>query len=116
LTFVLPIGLSADTDWTPITNPFDARVFVGIIFVVGALWVAVAASRHRETRPIAFGILWFFVTLAPTSSFVPFAEVMNDHRMYFPFVGVALAATWAIGIVLDRIPDMMRRRWSVPAL
>ena len=38
-----------------------------------------------------FGLLWFVIALAPTSSFIPLAEVMNDHRMYFPYVGLVLA-------------------------
>jgi len=29
--------------------------------------------------------------------------VMNDHRMYFPFVGAMLSATWAIGLGLARL-------------
>lgn len=100
LSFVLPMNLSADTDWTAITNPFDDRVLIGLAFIAGALWTAVVTSRRRETRPIAFGILWFFLALAPTSSLVPLAEVMNDHRMHFPFVGLTLAAVWAMGLAL----------------
>ena len=56
--------------------------------------MAAAAWRRRETWPVAFGILWFFLALLPTSSIVPLAEVLNDHRMYFPFVGLTLAATY----------------------
>src|SRR5262249_9940525 len=41
LTFFLPLNLSADTDWQPISNIFDDRVFAGILFVVCALWTAV---------------------------------------------------------------------------
>lgn len=99
-TFFLPIALSADTDWRPIANPLDARVLAGVAFLALALWIAIVAWRRRETRPIAFGLLWFFVALVPTSSVVPLAEVLNDHRVYFPFVGLTLAVTWAAGLVL----------------
>lgn len=98
LTFFLPVNLSADSDWQPITNPFDDRVLVGVIFIALALWMAVRASHRRETRPIAYGLLWFFIALIPTSSVVPLAEVMNDHRMFFPFVGLTLAVSWAIAL------------------
>lgn len=101
LTFLLPANLSADTDWKVITNPFDDRVFIGLAFVAGMIWLAWRCSRSHETRPAAFGILWFFVALLPTSV-VPLAEVMNDHRLYFPIVGLILAACCAIGLLLRR--------------
>lgn len=116
-TFLLPFNLSADTDWKAIANPFDDRILVGFIFVGLALWAAVASARRRETRPIAFGILWFFVAVTPTSSVVPFAEVMNDHRVFFPFVGVALAATWAIVLAINaRASRADAGGWTKPAI
>jgi tetratricopeptide (TPR) repeat protein len=58
-----------------------------------------SSLRSRETRPIAFGLLWFLIALLPTSLF-PLAEPENDHRMFFPFVGLVLAVSWAIALLL----------------
>ena len=33
---------------------------------------------------------------------MPLAEVTNDHRMFFPFVGLALAVFWALRLILFR--------------
>ena len=33
---------------------------------------------------------------------MPLAEVMNDHRMYLPFVGLALAVVWAARLAIFR--------------
>ena len=77
-------------------------MLVGAAFVAASLAVAWVASRHRQTRPIAFGLLWFFVALLPTSSIVPLAEPMNDHRMFFPFVGLILAVVWSAWLVVRR--------------
>ena len=90
----LPLRLSADTKWPLVTSPLDWRVLIGGAFIVAALALAWVASRNRETRPIAFGILWFFIALLPTSGLVPLSEPMNDHRMFFPFVGLILAVVW----------------------
>ena len=114
-TFFLPLTLSADTDWQPIANPFDERVLIGVVFIAAALWIAIAAWRRRETRPMAFGLLWFFVALLPTSSLVPLAEVLNDHRVYFPFVGLTLAVTWSAGLLLmRREPALAKQPWAWP--
>jgi hypothetical protein len=98
----LPTSLSADTQWPLVAGPLDRRVLIGAAFIGAALAGAWAASRRRETRPIAFGILWFFVALLPTSSVVPLAEPMNDHRMFFPFAGLILAVVWAAWLAVAK--------------
>jgi tetratricopeptide (TPR) repeat protein len=107
--FVAPVALSADTDWTVLPGLSDPRAWAGFAFVAAALALAVRASDVPRTRPIAFGLLWFFVALLPTSSVVPLAEVLNDHRLYFPFVGLALAAACAGGLLFERFGERSRR-------
>src|SRR6202000_2728746 len=60
--------------------------------------IAVYTSRTLLLRPISFGILWFFLALIPTSSIIPLGEVLNDHRMFFPFIGLTLSVSWSIGL------------------
>ena len=54
-------------------------------------------------RP-AIGFLgsWFFAILAPTSSFVPVADTMFEHRMYLPLAAVVVAAGLALHAVGGR--------------
>jgi tetratricopeptide (TPR) repeat protein len=89
-TFVLPMNLSADTDWTYVDSPFDTRVMAGALFIGTAIYLAIRWSQKDETKLASFGIFWFFIALAPTSSVFPFAEVMNDHRIFFPFIGLTM--------------------------
>jgi len=100
-SFFLPTELSADTDWTPVSAVWSTESVIGFAFVAAMLALAVRTSRHRDTRPIAFGILWFFLALLPTS-ITPLAEVTNDHRMFFPFIGLTLAVVWTLRLVLFR--------------
>jgi tetratricopeptide (TPR) repeat protein len=96
-TFFIPTGLTADTDRVPFTSIFDGDALFGVVFVVAMIWVAVRMTRRRETTPVAFGLFWFLAAVLPTSVF-PLAEVENDHRMFFPFVGLALSASWAMAL------------------
>jgi tetratricopeptide (TPR) repeat protein len=107
-TFVVPIGLSADTDWVAFDTVFDLRFAAGALFVLSAVALAVFTSIRRATRPVSFGILWFFLALAWTSSVIPRAEVTNDHRMFFPFVGLTLAVGWALALVGYRYEERVR--------
>jgi tetratricopeptide (TPR) repeat protein len=99
--FLLPLGLSADPDWAAIPHWFDTRVFAGTLFallLVGS--AAFYASRRSAGRAFLFGALWFFVALAPTSSFFSLSEIINEHRPYFPYIGLVLCLTAAAGDVL----------------
>lgn len=112
-SFFLPTELSADTDWTYVSGPFSGAAVMGYLFVLALAGAAVWASHRRSTRPVAFGILWFFLALLPTS-LVPLAEVTNDHRMFFPFVGLAMAVVWSVRLLVTH--DVRRRRAAVAAL
>ena len=116
ITFFLPFSLSADTDWKVITTISDIRVIAGLLFILAMLYGAYIASKKQEMRPIAFGILWFFLALVPTSSIIPLAEVMNDHRMFFPFVGLMLSVSWTFGLMIIKNEYLIRKNSIARAL
>ena len=66
-------------------------------------------------RPIAFGVGWFLVALLPTA-LTPLAEVANDHRMFFPFVGLTLAMVWGAWLLMTHAEAPVLRRWAVPLI
>lgn len=94
-TFILPTELSADTDWKALNTIFDMRFLMGILFLIGIIWLAILLSKNNLFRPISFGILWFLFALIPTSSIIPLSEVLNDHRIYFPYIGLSLSFSFA---------------------
>ncbi len=96
----VPNALSADTDWQLLHSIADWRFFVGMTFVLSMIAIAFITSRKAQLRPISFGILWFFLALLPTSSIIPLAEVLNDHRMCFPFVGLIISVVWTIALLI----------------
>jgi tetratricopeptide (TPR) repeat protein len=83
--FVLPAGLTADTDWQPFLHWYDTRAFAGYAFI--ALLVL---GIRRAPKTAALGLAWFVVALLPTSIF-PLAEVANEHRIFFAYIGLVLA-------------------------
>jgi protein O-mannosyl-transferase len=95
LSFFWPSHLTADSDLALVTGWRDARVLLGVVFVLALCWVACWTARTRATRPVAFGIAWFVLALLPVA-WVPLAEVENAHRMFFPFIGLTLAVVWAV--------------------
>lgn len=100
ITFFLPFGLSADTDWTALQSIWHVKFFIGIGFILLLIFIAFWFSISEKLRPITYGIIWFFLALLPSSSVIPFSEVMNDHRIFFPYVGLVISACWTIGLLL----------------
>ena len=52
-------------------------------------------------RLIAFGIFWFFLTLAVESSLIPIKDVIVEHRLYLPSFGavtVIAAVFWLLAV------------------
>lgn len=94
--FIFPFGLSADSDWKPLESISDPRFVFGMLFLALLVLIIFRTSEKQQNRPIAFGLLWFLFALIPTSSFIPLSEVTNDHRVFFPYVGLVLAITWPL--------------------
>ena len=102
-SFFAPTGLTADNDWPLATGIGDPMVTVGCVFLIAIAWAAGRLGRSPDGRPVAFGLIWFIVALLPTS-LTPMAEVANDHRMFFAFVGLSLAAASAGVWLVARLP------------
>jgi protein O-mannosyl-transferase len=100
-TFFWPSGLSADYDLNPFVTTDDARFWIGFAFVVLISTVAIAAAVFKKTRVIGFGLLWFLTGLLSTSM-LPLAEVMNDHRTFFPYIGLVIAMAGAASLLINR--------------
>jgi len=114
--FFLPTSLSADTDWKLLPSVWDVRFVAGVAFIITLLVIAVYTSKKARTRPIAFGIVWFFLALIPSSSIIPLAEVLNDHRMYFPFIGLVMSVGWALGLLYIKYSTAIRKEWVFTAI
>ena len=97
-SFFQPIHLSADTDHVAESSIFHGYAWFGILFVLALIAAAIYCGRRRELRPVAFGFWWYLLALLPTSIFA-LAEVENDHRMYFPFVGLAFSLCYGAALI-----------------
>ena len=95
--FFLPGGLTADSDLTPAASIWPSGAWLGFLFVAALIGAAIWTARHREWRPASFGLWWFLLGMLPTSLY-PLADVENHHRLFLPFVGLAMAAAWTIAL------------------
>jgi tetratricopeptide (TPR) repeat protein len=79
---------------------------VVLALIVGAIWLARRNTRQgarTERRVVALGVLWYFVILAPTSSFIPLQDPMAEHRVYLANLGLILGAVVVADWGLQRL-------------
>ena len=101
-SFFWPNALTADSDWGQLHSYTAPEFIAGVVFLLVFVGFMIAAGRTREWRVEAFAMAWFILALLPTA-LTPLAEVMNDHRMYFPHVGTALLVAAVLGRARRRI-------------
>jgi Flp pilus assembly protein TadD len=94
-----PDALCLDYGWLPET---DARVItITSLLVIALVAVTFVATRRRHAA--GFAGSWFFITLAPTSSFVQIADLIFEHRMYLPLAGLLALLVPATYATFERL-------------
>lgn len=104
-----PQPLCLDYAWPLITPARDA---VGPGLIIGALLAGTAWAM--VWRP-AMGFLgaWFFLILAPTSSFVTIKDAAFEHRMYLPLASVVVFVAVVAESILRGTSPRRRRAIAV---
>lgn len=100
--FILPLDLSADPDFELYPSIINRKVLLSLGLLLCLVTLAFFSSKKKETRPIAFGILWFFIALAPTSSFISLGQIANDHRTFFPYIGLVISLGCAVFLLIKK--------------
>lgn len=125
---IFPIGQSVDHDF-PISQTLTSHGTIYFLFLIAVL---IAAALHFRLRyPLAcFGLLFYLILLAPTSSVIPIADPLVERRLYLPMLGLILIACeaakharWSTGsvalvaailIVFSTLCYQRNRLWGKP--
>ncbi len=103
---VWPRPLAIDYDDWPIAHALSAWL-VPSIAIVGLLGLTLWAFRNRPS--LGFLGAWFFLILAPTSSFLPsVGEVAADRRMYLPLAALVTLTITGAYLLGKRLLDARR--------
>lgn len=90
----------------PLPPPF-VSILVHLSLIVLALFLFILSLRKKTPtgRCISFFILWFFIILAPTSSFIPIIDVIFEHRLYLASLGYAVVLTLVIEKIIIGVKE-----------
>lgn len=106
---IFPINQNLDYDYPVYRSFFAPEVLLSFLFLllmlVLGIWLYMI-SRDPERKDnywfllVSCGIFWFFITAAPESSIIPIKDVIFEHRMYLPSVGLFLVAAVTVELLI----------------
>jgi protein O-mannosyl-transferase len=109
---LFPFNLNIDIDFPILNDWLQPENWLGML-VLGLFiffWIRIS---HRSSNPdlfeaerrcVGFGMAWIFLTLLPTSSFIPLLDVAVEHRTYLPLVGFAFVFVGGFGYMRAVLP------------
>jgi len=103
--FVWPNSLNVDHAFPYAMSALEPRALLSGIALIA--WIALAARAAARRPHVTFATLWFFLSLAPESSFAALAEVINDHR---PYLASSLGLSLLLVFVLWEAAARLRAR------
>jgi len=83
-----PLHQRVDYDYTAVTTFMNWPLLASLSLLI--LILAMAIILKDKFRLLSFGIIWFFLTLMPESSFWPNKDLIFEHRLYLPLLGFSI--------------------------
>ena len=81
---IFPINLTFDYDfpvhWLAYSRFVSVMIWLAIVF-------AVIKNFRRVSPVLTFALLWFLITLSPTNSLLPRADLLSERNLYLPSLG-----------------------------
>ena len=97
---IVPVNQAIMHATHTVTSPTDP---LGLLAAAGLIATCcVAFWLRRFSSLYAFGLLWWFACIAPSSSLIALKEIMAEHRVYVASAGLAIIAAAACAQVLER--------------
>jgi tetratricopeptide (TPR) repeat protein len=113
---LFPVNQNLDYDYPISSSLLEPGIALSLLLLLGilglAVWLWRAGSNTNSPFTIhfsplfrlpAFGIFWFFLTLAVESGIIPIADVIVEHRLYLPSVGFFLAVTAGGSLLAEKL-------------
>jgi tetratricopeptide (TPR) repeat protein len=97
----IPWAVNIDPD-LPAFFPGSPVPLPGVLLLTGLLAAGFVGLKYRSMA--GFGILWFFLQLLPTNSFIPRLDVANDRQLYL--------ASWGLFVAVAAGADLLRGKWG----
>lgn len=112
---ILPINQNIDYEYTISTGLLGPNVMLALSLHISLLATAcwlIMRDHNEEGKGLltvaGFGIIWFYLSLSVESSVIPIRDVIFEHRLYLPSIGMILAAVCVVSYFMERTKARQR--------
>lgn len=92
--FLFPFNLNIDPDFPVFNSSGIERNLISFAIIGFFIYLLIQfkkkSSDDFRKKWLSFGLFWFIITLLPTSGLIPLNELVSEHRVYLPAVGLSL--------------------------
>lgn len=122
---ILPVSQRVVYDFQSSQTLFEARVLfsLGILFLLllSALFAWRRAKKDGIVHPsdyrlAALGVVWFFLTISVESSIIPIKDLIFEHRVYLPAMGLFAAFSALVVRFVEYRITTTKRRYAAAAV
>jgi tetratricopeptide (TPR) repeat protein len=85
--FIWPFGISVEYDWKLSESFFAPDSFFPFLILAVLCALAIYSLVKNRYAFFGFGLLWFFVAIAPRSTIIPSPELICDYKTYLSSIG-----------------------------
>ncbi|MBI2412305.1 MAG: hypothetical protein HYV24_03750 [Deltaproteobacteria bacterium] len=113
-----PVNQTLEYDYPLSQSIFEPATLLSLIFLLSiALLGAYALFKSKKGGShwgalFSFGIFWFFLALSVESTIIPIQDVIYEHRVYLPGIGIIISFTAAFFYAMDRVSSRRGREVS----
>jgi tetratricopeptide (TPR) repeat protein len=105
---LFPLNQNLDYDYPIYRSFFNPEVLIScisllLVFGAGGFLFYLYGRPKPHIRLFSFGIFWFFINLLLESSIIPLNNVISEHRVYLPSVGIFLALVTLLFLFNERV-------------
>lgn len=105
--FLWPFNISVDYDWMMVKHFFAPDCFFPFCALIAIFSFLYALFKRNQTNLIVFGMLWFFISIAPRATLMPSTELLADYKTYLGSFGwlfvLATGLVYLLNMLFSRI-------------
>ena len=108
--FLWPLSISVEYDWKLSENFFSPNSFFPFLILATLFAFAIYSLLKKKYSFFGFGMIWFFIAIAPRCSLIPSPELICDYKTYLASPGwlfiLAIAISFIFNFVLTHIKNI----------
>ena len=111
--FIFPFRLRVEYDWKLSESFFALDSFFPFIILVCLLAFTIYKATKKQIPFFTFGILWFFVSIAPRSSILPAPELIYDYKTYMASAGIFFIFGTVTTMLLNMLYEKVKANYKI---